>query len=87
MLIPVNDFIFQLTVCPSIDKPGLREEDDEVESDVYEDPAVLYEGVVENPDPIDLENYLVCLHIIYFHHNVSSLIKQRIVLRPIAPFI
>ena len=53
-----NSFFFS-TVCPSIDKPGTREEDDEVESDVYEDPAVLYEGVVENPDPIDLENYLV----------------------------
>ena len=29
------------------------------ESYVYEDPAVVYEGVVADPDPIDLESYLV----------------------------
>ena len=31
------------------------------ESFVYEDPAVVYEGVMADPDPIDLENYLVSL--------------------------
>ena len=35
------------------------EEDDVTESDVYEDPAVLYEDAIEDPDPIDLDNYLV----------------------------
>ena len=29
------------------------------ESYVYEDPAVVYEGVVADPDPIDLDSYLV----------------------------
>ena len=33
--------------------------DDVTESDVYEDPAVLYEDAIEDPDPIDLDNYLV----------------------------
>lgn len=49
-----------VTVCPSIEKPSAREKEDEIESDVYEDPAVLYEDTVENPDDIDLDNYLVC---------------------------
>ncbi|XP_071499110.1 uncharacterized protein [Diadema antillarum] len=31
----------------------------EIESDIYEDPAVKYEGAAANPDPLDLENYLV----------------------------
>ena len=65
VLIPV--ILFFSTVCPSIVQPGTREEDDEIESDVYEDPAVLYEGVVENPDPIDLENYLVYS---FFSHHI-----------------
>ena len=26
---------------------------------IYEDPAVMYEGVSANPDPVDLESYLV----------------------------
>ncbi|XP_077995881.1 uncharacterized protein LOC144449243 [Glandiceps talaboti] len=31
----------------------------ETESDIYEDPAVRYEGAAANPDPIDMKNYLV----------------------------
>ncbi|XP_077862230.1 uncharacterized protein LOC102809590 [Saccoglossus kowalevskii] len=30
-----------------------------LESDIYEDPAVRYEGAAANPDPIDMQNYLV----------------------------
>ena len=31
------------------------------ESDVYEDPRVLYELIEQNPEPITKENYLVRL--------------------------
>lgn len=30
-----------------------------VGSDIYEDPAVMYEGVAENPEPISVDTYLV----------------------------
>ena len=38
------------------------------ESDVYEDPAVLYEGVGEDPDPVNLHNYLVIYRYAIFSH-------------------
>ena len=38
------------------------------ESDVYEDPAVLYEGVGEDPDPVNLHNYLVVYRYAIFSH-------------------
>ena len=38
------------------------------ESYVYEDPAVVYEGVVADPDPIDLESYLVSFFSTLFWH-------------------
>ena len=30
-----------------------------VGSEIYEDPAVMYEGVAENPEPISIDTYLV----------------------------
>ena len=30
-----------------------------VGSDIYEDPAVMYEGVAENPEPISVDTYLM----------------------------
>ena len=31
------------------------------ESEIYEDPAVRYEGAAANPDPLDMDSYLVCI--------------------------
>ena len=47
------------------------------ESAIYEDPAVKYEGVQADPDPIDLANYLVSTYILTLQiQNVfSSLLK------------
>ena len=28
-------------------------------SEIYEDPAVMYEGVAENPEPVSVDTYLV----------------------------
>ncbi|KAJ8047090.1 Transcriptional repressor tup11 [Holothuria leucospilota] len=36
-----------------------KEEAQDSESEIYEDPAVKYEGAAANPDPISLETYLV----------------------------
>ena len=47
-----------VAVCPSLERYGASDID-ESESDVYEDPAILYEDAIENPDPIDLDNHLV----------------------------
>ncbi|XP_025106268.1 uncharacterized protein LOC112571485 isoform X5 [Pomacea canaliculata] len=52
-------FIDHTKVCPHLTP---TEEDNytfDKESFVYEDLAVMYEGVTANPDPIDLDNYLV----------------------------
>ncbi|XP_064632315.1 uncharacterized protein LOC135490771 isoform X2 [Lineus longissimus] len=40
-------------------KLGELEDEFDKESDIYEDPAVAFEGVQEDPDPVDLDNYLV----------------------------
>ena len=42
------------------------------ESDIYEDPAVMYEGVVANPDPIDLKNYLVSEFLLLAFVSISE---------------
>ncbi|KAK7499549.1 hypothetical protein BaRGS_00009201 [Batillaria attramentaria] len=52
-------FIDHSKVCPHLKPPDTDDDTFDKESFVYEDPAVMYEGVTANPDPIDLENYLV----------------------------
>jgi hypothetical protein len=54
----LHNFVLIISVVPSMQLPELGEEFDK-ESDIYEDPAVAFEGVQENPDPVDLDNYLV----------------------------
>ncbi|XP_063952989.1 uncharacterized protein LOC129257363 [Lytechinus pictus] len=47
-------------VLPYADQSIEHSEDTfETESEIYEDPAVKYEGAAANPDPLDLDNYLV----------------------------
>ena len=40
-----------------------------LESEIYEDPAVRYEGAAANPDPLDMEGYLVCQLFYYELHQ------------------
>jgi hypothetical protein len=47
---------------------------DVAESYIYEDPAVAYEGFVADPDPIDLENYLVSLLLMIIYADESQVI-------------
>ena len=44
---------------------------------IYEDPAVMFEGVAENPDPVDMESYLVSFSTILnkLHLNLLYLIN------------
>ena len=54
------------------------------ESYVYEDPAVVYEGVVADPDPIDLESYLVSFSffsILFWHFFLFLSFSNSFVLR------
>ncbi|XP_038054589.1 uncharacterized protein LOC119726802 isoform X2 [Patiria miniata] len=46
-------------ILPSSSKTQFPDENLETESEIYEDPAVRYEGAAENPDPLDLDSYLV----------------------------
>ncbi|XP_071815858.1 uncharacterized protein [Apostichopus japonicus] len=53
-------FIHRSKVLSSIQKHGYEgEESFDTESEIYEDPAVKYEGAAANPDPLSLESYLV----------------------------
>ncbi|XP_076448164.1 uncharacterized protein LOC143284909 isoform X2 [Babylonia areolata] len=52
-------FISHCKVCPHLKPDEPEDHTFDKESYVYEDPAVVYEGVVADPDPISLENYLV----------------------------
>ncbi|XP_070192502.1 uncharacterized protein [Littorina saxatilis] len=52
-------FIHHTKVCPHLEPIEPEDLTFDKESYVYEDPAVAYEGFVEDPDPIDLETYLV----------------------------
>ncbi|XP_048253112.1 uncharacterized protein LOC124133882 isoform X3 [Haliotis rufescens] len=52
-------FIDHTKVCPFLTPPETEPETFDQESFVYEDPAVMYEGAMGNPDPITLSNYLV----------------------------
>ena len=51
-------------MCPSLTALDDNEFAWETDSEIYEDPAVKYEGVHENPDPVDLESYLVSMHML-----------------------
>ncbi|CAH1782794.1 unnamed protein product [Owenia fusiformis] len=63
LLIAYNNHIFYIDhskLCPTLSRDVVDDDCmNEVESDVLEDPYVKYEGMVPNPDPIDLESYLV----------------------------
>ncbi|PIK39582.1 hypothetical protein BSL78_23589, partial [Apostichopus japonicus] len=52
-------YIHRSKVFSSIQKHGYEgEESFDTESEIYEDPAVKYEGAAANPDPLSLETYL-----------------------------
>ncbi|KAK3608331.1 hypothetical protein CHS0354_030785 [Potamilus streckersoni] len=52
-------FIDHSRICPHFKPPEIEMETSDQESDVYEDPSVLYEGIIPNPDPLTKDNYLV----------------------------
>ncbi|KAK6176305.1 hypothetical protein SNE40_014612 [Patella caerulea] len=52
-------YIDHTKVCPHLKPSGDEDDEFDKESVIYEDPAVSYEGIVANPDPIDLEHYLI----------------------------
>ncbi|XP_022105005.1 uncharacterized protein LOC110986955 isoform X2 [Acanthaster planci] len=52
-------------ILPSLSKTRFPDENHETESEIYEDPAVRYEGAAANPDPLDLDNYLVPYNLDY----------------------
>lgn len=55
----IQSLVCLVAVCPAL--AGWDKESTIAESDIYEDPATTYEGVIPNIDPIDLRNYLVSL--------------------------
>ncbi|RUS77658.1 hypothetical protein EGW08_014581 [Elysia chlorotica] len=52
-------FIDHSKVCPQLEIPESDVDTFDKESFICEDPAVMYEGVSPNPDPVTLNNYLV----------------------------
>ncbi|GFR91984.1 WD repeat-containing protein 87 [Elysia marginata] len=52
-------FIDHSKVCPQLITPESDVDTFDKESFICEDPAVMYEGVSPNPDPVTLNNYLV----------------------------
>ncbi|XP_041348822.1 uncharacterized protein LOC121368244 isoform X2 [Gigantopelta aegis] len=62
LIVGFKEHIFYIDhskVCPHLTCPEAGSETSDKESFVYEDPAVMYEGIVDNPDPINMESYLV----------------------------
>ncbi|XP_074644622.1 uncharacterized protein LOC141901337 [Tubulanus polymorphus] len=63
ILIGMKNHIFIIEcskTCPSlIVEEDECEEQFETESEIYEDPAVVFEGVSENPDAVDIDSYLI----------------------------
>ena len=49
-------------MCPHLSTDADSDTDSiTAESDIYEDPATTNEGVIPNPDPLDMRNYLVAI--------------------------
>ncbi|XP_052781074.1 uncharacterized protein LOC128217749 isoform X5 [Mya arenaria] len=62
LLVGFKNHIFYIDhskLCPTFKPPEIEMETSDQESDVYEDPRVLYEMLREEDEPVTLENYLV----------------------------
>ncbi|KAL4225908.1 hypothetical protein ACF0H5_013896 [Mactra antiquata] len=62
LLVAFKNHIFYIDhtkLCPTFKPPEIEMETSDQESDVYEDPRVLYEMLREDDEPVTLENYLV----------------------------
>ncbi|XP_053378340.1 uncharacterized protein LOC123529192 isoform X8 [Mercenaria mercenaria] len=62
LLVAFKNHIFYIDhskLCPAFKPPEIEMETSDQESDVYEDPRVLYEMIRDEEEPVTLENYLV----------------------------
>ncbi|KAH3816567.1 hypothetical protein DPMN_118085, partial [Dreissena polymorpha] len=62
LLVGFKNHIFYIDhtkLCPAFKPPEIEMETSDQESDVYEDPRVLYELLVEDDEEVTLDNYLV----------------------------
>uniref|UniRef100_A0A2C9M1N4 Uncharacterized protein n=1 Tax=Biomphalaria glabrata TaxID=6526 RepID=A0A2C9M1N4_BIOGL len=52
-------FIDHTKVCPNVTLPDSDVDSCDKESVIYEDPSVMFEGIIPYPDPMTLDSYLV----------------------------
>ncbi|KAH9503741.1 hypothetical protein Btru_066529 [Bulinus truncatus] len=70
-------FIDHSKVCPNLNVPESDVDSFDKESVIYEDPAVMFEGIIPYPDPITLENYLVPFDIEFSKDFLEGKIKNK----------